>query len=73
VTLLAERWYPWYGLSYRQVEDLLAERGIEVNHITVFGDECGERHRRIGRHGANPTHSGVNRFLGQAYHCLRTC
>jgi transposase-like protein len=30
VVLLAVRWYLRYGLSYRDVEELLAERGIEV-------------------------------------------
>jgi transposase-like protein len=25
-----------YGLSYRDVEELLAERGIEVDHVTLF-------------------------------------
>jgi transposase, IS6 family len=25
-----------YGLSYREVEELLAERGVEVDHVTVF-------------------------------------
>jgi transposase, IS6 family len=34
--LLAVRWYLRYGLSYRDVEELLAERGIEVDHVTVF-------------------------------------
>jgi hypothetical protein len=29
--------YLRYGLSYRNVEELLAERGVEVDHITVFG------------------------------------
>jgi IS6 family transposase len=24
-----------YGLSYRDVEELLAERGVEVDHVTV--------------------------------------
>jgi len=28
----AVRWYLRYGLSYRDVEELLAERGIEVDH-----------------------------------------
>jgi transposase-like protein len=27
------RWYLRYGLSYRNVEELLAERGIEVDHV----------------------------------------
>ena len=30
------RWYVRYGLSYRDVEELLAERGIEVDHVTVY-------------------------------------
>lgn len=34
--MLAVRWYLRYGLSYRDVEELLAERGIEVDHVTLF-------------------------------------
>jgi transposase-like protein len=30
------RWHLRYGLSYRDVEELLAERGIEVDHVTVY-------------------------------------
>jgi IS6 family transposase len=30
VIVVAVRWYMRYGLSYRDVEELLAERGIEV-------------------------------------------
>ena len=33
---LAVRWYVRYSLSYRDVEELLAERGIEVDHTTLF-------------------------------------
>ncbi|MDQ4104025.1 MAG: IS6 family transposase [Actinomycetota bacterium] len=33
---LAVRWYLRFGLSYRDVEELLAERGIEVDHVTVY-------------------------------------
>ena len=33
--VLAVRWYLRYGLSYRDVEELLAERGIDVDHVTV--------------------------------------
>ena len=36
VILLAIRWYLRFGLSYRDVEELLAERGIEVDHVTVY-------------------------------------
>jgi transposase, IS6 family len=30
------RWYLRFGLSYRDVEELLAERGIEVDHVTIY-------------------------------------
>jgi transposase, IS6 family len=33
--VLAVRWYPRFGMSYRDVEELLAGRGIEVDHVTV--------------------------------------
>src|SRR5437763_7958336 len=36
VIMIAVRWYLRYGLSYRDVEELLAERGIEVDHVTVY-------------------------------------
>jgi transposase-like protein len=36
VIVLAVRWYLRLGLSYRDVEELLAERGIEVDHVTVY-------------------------------------
>ena len=35
VILLAVRWYLRYGLSYRDLEELLAERGIDVDHVTL--------------------------------------
>jgi len=36
VITVAVRWYLRYGLSYRDLEELLAERGIEVDHVSVF-------------------------------------
>jgi transposase-like protein len=36
IIVLAVRWYLRYGLSYREVEELLTERGIEVDHVTVY-------------------------------------
>jgi transposase-like protein len=36
VITLAVRWYLRYGLSYRDVEELLAERGITVDHVSVY-------------------------------------
>ncbi|WP_131770195.1 IS6 family transposase [Candidatus Protofrankia californiensis] len=36
VIVLAVRWYLRYTLSYRDVEELLAERGLTVDHVTVY-------------------------------------
>jgi IS6 family transposase len=36
VIVVAVRWYLRFGLSYRNVEELLAERGVEVDHVTVY-------------------------------------
>jgi transposase-like protein len=35
VILLAVRWYLRFGLSYR-VRSLIHERGIDVDHVTLF-------------------------------------
>jgi len=34
--MLAVRWYLRFGLSYRDLEELLAEREIDVDHVTLF-------------------------------------
>src|SRR5918994_3160957 len=34
--ILALRWYLRYSLSYRDVAELLAERGIAVDHVTIY-------------------------------------
>src|ERR1700687_3622581 len=36
VILLAVGWYLRFSLSYREVEELLAERGLSVDHVTVW-------------------------------------
>src|SRR6188472_161813 len=36
VISVAVRWYLRYGLSYRDVEELLAERGVDVDHVSVY-------------------------------------
>src|SRR5919112_1500980 len=33
---LRVRWYLRCGLSYRDVEEFLAERGIAVDHVTIY-------------------------------------
>jgi transposase-like protein len=36
VIILAVHWYLRFGLSYRDVEELLIERGIHVDHVTIY-------------------------------------
>jgi transposase-like protein len=36
VIAVAVRWYLRYSLSHRDVEELLAERSIEVDHVTIY-------------------------------------
>ena len=35
VIVLAVRWYLRFALSFRDVDELMAERGIEVDHVTI--------------------------------------
>jgi transposase, IS6 family len=36
ILLAAVRWYLRFGLSYRDLEELLAERGVDVDHVTLY-------------------------------------
>jgi transposase-like protein len=36
VIVVAVRWYLRFGLSYRDVEELLAERGVEADHVMIY-------------------------------------
>jgi transposase, IS6 family len=36
VIVLVVHWYLRLGPSYRDVEELLAERGVEVDHVTMY-------------------------------------
>jgi hypothetical protein len=35
VIVVAVRWYLRFGLSYPDVEELLGERGVQVDHATI--------------------------------------
>ncbi|MBF0207521.1 MAG: IS6 family transposase [Oligoflexia bacterium] len=35
ITLLSIHWYCRYSLSYRDLEEVLEERGVEVDHSTI--------------------------------------
>jgi transposase-like protein len=59
---LAVRWYLRFGLSYRDVEELLAERGVEVDHVTVY--RWVQRFTPIFAEAARPSRHAVgNRWL----------
>jgi transposase-like protein len=36
VIVVAVRWYLRFNLAYRDVEELLVERGVELDHVTVY-------------------------------------
>lgn len=36
VILWAVRWYCRYGISYRDLEEMLRERGVEADHTTLY-------------------------------------
>lgn len=35
VILVCIRWYAAYPLSYRHIEEMMAERGVSVDHSTI--------------------------------------
>jgi transposase-like protein len=36
IVLWAVRWYCRYGISYRDLEQMMAERGVDVDHSTIY-------------------------------------
>jgi transposase-like protein len=36
IILLCVRWYCKYGISYRDLEEMMSERGVMVDHTTLF-------------------------------------
>ena len=36
VILRCVRWYCKYGISYRDLEEMMLERGVEVDHTTLY-------------------------------------
>ena len=57
IILLNVRWYCRYSLSYRDLEEMMAERGVEVDHTTIYRwvqDYAPELDKRI-RPFLNPT------------------
>ena len=61
VILWAVRWYCRYGISYRDLEEMLSERGIDVDHTTIYrwvqryAPEMEKRLRWFWRRGFDPS------------------
>ena len=36
IILVCVRWYLRYALSYRDLEELMGERGLSVDHTTIY-------------------------------------
>jgi transposase-like protein len=64
VILLCVRWYLAYNLSLRNLEEMMAERGISVDHATVhrwvvrYSPELLERFNLLARRG--PSTYGIS-------------
>jgi IS6 family transposase len=67
VILLSVRWDLRFGLSYRDLEELLVERGIEVDHVTLF--RWVQRFTPILVNAAVPCRHGVSSrwFVDETY------
>jgi transposase-like protein len=53
VILWAVRWYLQFPVSYRDLERMLADRGVEVDHVSLFRwvQRCApELEKRVRRH-----------------------
>src|SRR3546814_2865187 len=61
VILWAVRWYCRYPISYRDLEEMLVERGISVDHTTIYrwvqcyAPEMEKRLRWFWRRGFDPS------------------
>lgn len=38
------RWYCKYGISYRDLEEMAEERGLELDHSTIYRSGCLKSH-----------------------------
>ncbi len=70
VILLAVRWYLRYGLSYRDLEELLAERGVKVDHVTIY--RWVRRFTPLLAEAARPCRHAVGGASGEPTNCTRT-
>jgi hypothetical protein len=60
IILLCVRWYCKYGISYRDLAEMMQERGVEVDPPTIFAG-CSATRRRSRRGSADIRASGLVR------------
>ena len=65
--MLVVGWYLRFGLSYRDLEERLAERGVEVDHVTVH--RWVQRFTPLSIDAARPCRDAVERrwFVDETY------
>ena len=58
IILWAVRWYCKYGISYRELQEMLAERGVNVDHTIIYHwvqRYAPEMEKRLRWYWRNPT------------------
>jgi transposase-like protein len=79
IILLCVRWYLRYALSYRDLEEMMRERGLSLDHTTIYGSVSknilATFHSSDELAGATPS-CAVSEFLQQIRRrrfCRRVC
>src|SRR3712207_2646880 len=68
VILWAVRWYLRFPVSYRDLERMLADRGVEVDHATMYPwvqRFAPELEKRLRRRHLRPCRGPCKAFVGQ--------
>jgi hypothetical protein len=68
VILWAVRWYCRYGISYRELEEMLGERGVAVDHTTIYRwvQRYSERRSAMAKQNRVRPSPGSRRAAGRA-------
>ncbi len=69
IILWAVRWYCKYGISYRELQEMLAERGVNVDHSTIYRwvqRYAPEMEKRLRWYWRNPSDLGPG-HMDEAY------
>ena len=67
IILLCVRWYLAYPLSYRNIEEMMAERGIQVGHATLNRWVIHYSPKLEGVHRRNKPVTGRSIRMGETY------